>query len=139
MVNKLLDTMFGINTPDAFFRLFVIEPVIFVIIAFIVALLSKKAWLGFATILLLNILDNIFQIHLTQDGFKLIEGLGFNITNLISTKIITTWIPLNEFGILKPILAHLGAFVHNIFPMFYEFLFLGLIFATPIAKKTQIA
>ncbi|GGI40493.1 hypothetical protein [Mammaliicoccus stepanovicii] len=64
---------------DSFVQLFIFEPFIIGIIAIAIALLTKKSWTVFITIILINLIDNFLVVNYQFSG----EGFGTLITQNI--------------------------------------------------------
>ncbi|HCW35656.1 hypothetical protein [Mammaliicoccus sciuri] len=63
--------MFG-KPLDSFVQLFIFEPIVIGIIAILVAMITKKSWTVFVTIIALNIIDNFLLVNYQFSG----AGIG---------------------------------------------------------------
>ncbi|WP_414055257.1 hypothetical protein [Macrococcus equi] len=97
--------MFG--ELDPFFQLFVFEPIVITLIALIVAIVTKKAWLMAVVIIVLNLIDSAIDANFAFAA----EGMGAVILHTISY------------------------FFANFFSMFYEFVFSFIIAGLPFMHK----
>lgn len=92
---------------DPFFQLFVFEPIVITIIALIVAMVTKKAWLMGIVIILLNLVDSAIDANFAFGA----EGMGAVISHTFTY------------------------FFANFFSMFYEFVFSYIIAGLPFMHK----
>lgn len=97
---------------DSFVQLFIFEPIVIGIIAILIAMITKKSWTVFITIIALNIIDNFLLVNYQFSG----QGFG----TLISQNILF--------------------FFEKFFSMFYEILIAYIIVKLPIMhSKFKIA
>ncbi|WP_414053414.1 hypothetical protein ACMGE6_08250 [Macrococcus equi] len=97
--------MFG--ELDPFFQLFVFEPIVITLIALVVAIVTKKAWLMAVVIIVLNLIDSAIDANFAFAA----EGMG------------------------AVILHTFTYFFANFFSMFYEFVFSFIIAGLPFMHK----
>ncbi|MEB7724615.1 MULTISPECIES: hypothetical protein [Mammaliicoccus] len=97
---------------DSFVQLFIFEPIVIGIIAILIAMITKKSWTVFITIIALNIIDNFLLVNYQFGG----QGFG----TIISQNILF--------------------FFEKFFSMFYEILIAYIIVKLPIMhSKFKIA
>ena len=97
---------------DSFVQLFIFEPIVIGIIAILIAMITKKSWTVFITIIALNIIDNFLLVNYQFGG----QGFG----KIISQNILF--------------------FFEKFFSMFYEILIAYIIVKLPIMhSKFKIA
>ncbi|HCN60983.1 MULTISPECIES: hypothetical protein [Mammaliicoccus] len=97
---------------DSFVQLFIFEPIVIGIIAILIAMITKKSWTVFITIIALNIIDNFLLVNYQFGG----QGIG----TIISQNILF--------------------FFEKFFSMFYEILIAYIIVKLPIMhSKFKIA
>ncbi|MBO3062204.1 hypothetical protein [Mammaliicoccus fleurettii] len=97
---------------DSFVQLFIFEPIVIGIIAILIAMITKKSWTVFITIIALNIIDNFLLVNYQFGG----QGFG----TIISQNILF--------------------FFEKFFSTFYEILIAYIIVKLPIMhSKFKIA
>ncbi|WP_414042654.1 hypothetical protein [Macrococcus animalis] len=94
---------YTIGELDPFFQLFVFEPIIIIIIAVLVAILTKKSWLMAVVIIVLNLIDSGIDANFAFGA----EGIGSVISHTFTY------------------------FFANFFSMFYEFVISFIIAGLP--------
>ena len=57
---------------DSFLQLFVFEPILISVIAILIAMITKKSWTVFVTVIVLNLIDNFLLVTYQFSG----QGLG---------------------------------------------------------------
>lgn len=103
--------MFGAPL-DSFVQLFIFEPIVIGIIAIVIAMITKKSWTVFITIVVLNLIDNFLLVNYQFGG----QGFG----TIISQNILF--------------------FFEKFFSMFYEIIIAYIVVKLPFMhNKFKIA
>ncbi|WP_232059883.1 hypothetical protein [Mammaliicoccus vitulinus] len=103
--------MFG-KPLDSFVQLFIFEPIVIGILAILIAMITKRSWTVFVTIIALNIIDNFLLVNYQFSG----QGIGTIFTQ------------------------NIVFFFEKFFSMFYEIIIAYIIVKLPIMhSKFKIA